>query len=187
MLGGHDPYGALRLPNYRRLLSGAVLAALAAEMQAVAIGFEVYRRTSQPWHLGIVGLVQFLPVLCLALPAGHLVDRWNRKYVLLASFTLMASTSSCLAMVSYHEGPLPLMYGLLVLAGVGRAFGMPARWALLPQVVPAHLLGNAVTWHSSGWQLATIRGPAVGGVVIAAFDPAGAYLAAAVCLATCLV
>ncbi len=187
MLESHDPYGALRQPNYRRLLGGGILAALAGEMQAVAVGYEVYQRTSQPWHLGLVGLVQFLPVLCLALPAGHLVDRWNRKYVLLVALTIMATASSCLGWVSYHKGPLPLMYGLLVLAGVGRAFAMPARWALLPQVVPAHLLSNAVTWNSSGWQLATISGPALGGLVIATFDPAGAYFSAAICLMTCMV
>lgn len=184
MLESHDPYGALRLPNYHRFLSGGLLAALASEMQAVAVGYEVYERTSQPWHLGMVGLAQFLPVLCLALPAGHLVDRWKSKYVLLVALTIMATASSCLAAVSYYHGPLPLMYALLVLAGVGRALAMPARWSLLPQVVPVPLLSNAVTWNSSGWQLATISGPALGGVVIATFDSAGAYAAAAVCLTT---
>jgi len=187
LLESHDPYGALRLPNYRRLLSGGVLAALGGEMQAGAVLYEVFRRTGQAWHLGVVGLVQFLPVLLLALPAGHLIDRWNRKYVLLVALSIIATASSCLAFVSYYEGPLVLMYVLLVVAGVGRAVAMPARWALLPHVVPPHLLTNAVTWNSSGWQLATISGPSLGGFVIAALDPAGAYATTALCLFICVI
>ncbi len=178
----HDPYGALRQPSYRRLLGGGILTSLAAEMQAAAVGYEIYQRTSEPWHLGMVGLVQFLPVLCLALPAGQAADRWNRKGLLAVALTIMGSASLGLATVSHFQGPLPLMYLLLVLAGVGRALSIPARWALLPQVVPAELLRNAVTWNSSGWQLATISGPALGGVLIRYLDADGAYRAAAMCL-----
>jgi MFS family permease len=151
MPDSHDPYGALRQRDYRRLLGGSLLASLGAEMQAVAIGWEIHERTQSPLALGLVGLVQFLPVLCLALPAGYAADRWNRKYLLMFALTVMATASLGLAAVSYYEGPLPLVYVLLVLAGIGRAFSIPARWSLLPQVVPAALLSNAVTWNSSGW------------------------------------
>lgn len=178
----HDPYGALRQPSYRRLLGGGILTSLGAEMQAVAVGYEIYQRTLEPWHLGLVGLVQFMPVLCLALPAGAAADRWNRKVLLAVALTIMGSAAVGLAAVSYYEGPLPLVYLLLVLAGVGRALSIPARWSLLPQVVPADLLRNAVTWNSSGWQLATITGPALGGILIRFVEPMGAYLATALCL-----
>lgn len=181
MQEAHDPYGVLRRPDYLRLLGGGILMSLGAEMQLVAALWEIYQRTHSPGHLGLVGLVQFLPILCLALPAGHAADRWNRKYLLLVALTIMAVASLSLAAVSFSQGPLPLMYAALMLAGVGRAFSIPARWSLLPQVVPPHLLSNAVTWNSSGWQLATISGPAIGGVVIARFDPLGAYLTTAVC------
>lgn len=187
MLESHDPYGALRQPNYQRLLGAGVLAALGAEMQAVTVGYEIYHRTGVAWHLGLVGLVQFLPVLCLALPAGHLVDRFNRKRLLMAAMTIMAIASTGLATVSYFEGPLPVVYGLLALAGIGRSLAMPARWAILPQVVPAPFLSNAVTWNSSGWQVATISGPALGGVLIATLGPAGAYASTAACLAMALI
>jgi MFS family permease len=182
----HDPYAALRQPDYRRLLAGGLLASLGAEMQAVAIGWEIYQRTNTPWLLGLVGLVQFLPVLCLALPAGHVADRANRKRLLLCALAVMASASSGLALVSFFELPLALVYGLLMVAGAARAFSIPARWAILPQVVPADVLHNAVTWNSSGWQLATISGPALGGVVIATLQPAGAYCATAICLVTAM-
>lgn len=183
----HDPYGALRQSSYRRLLGGGVLTSLGAEMQAVAVGYEIYQRTLQPWHLGLVGLVQFLPVLCLALPAGQAADRWNRKVLLAVALSIMGSASLGLSMVSYYQGPLPLMYLLLALAGVGRALSIPARWSLLPQVVPAELLRNAVTWNSSGWQLATISGPALGGVLIRYLEPKGAYLATGVCLSVSMI
>jgi MFS family permease len=181
MQEAHDPYGALRRPDYLRLLGGGILTSLGAEMQAVAVGWEIYQRTHSPGHLGLVGLAQFLPVLCFALPAGNAADRWNRKLLLMAALAIMAGASMCLAAVSLNQAPLPLMYSALILAGVGRAFSIPARWSLLPQVVPQHLLSNAVTWNSTGWQLATISGPAVGGAVIARFDPLGAYLATALC------
>lgn len=186
MLEPHDPYAALRQPDYRRLLAGSLLASLGAEMQAVAIGWEIYQRTNQAWLLGLVGLVQFLPVLCLALPAGHVADRSNRKHLLLFALTVMATASSGLAAVSFFELPLALTYVLLMVAGAARAFSIPARWAILPQVVPAEVLHNAVTWNSSGWQLATISGPALGGVMIATLQPAGAYCATAICLVTAM-
>src|SRR5688500_1582984 len=120
----HDPYGALRQPNYRRLLGAGILTSLAAEMQAAAVGYEIYQRTSEPWHLGLVGLVQFLPVLLLALPAGQAADRCNRKLLLSIALVIMGSASLGLSAVSHYQGPLPLMYLLLVLAGVGRALSI---------------------------------------------------------------
>lgn len=179
----HDPYGALKQPDYRRLLAGNVLASLGGEMQAATVGYELYQRTGEPYLLGLVGLVQFVPVLCLALPAGHLADRWNRKHLLTVALSILMMSAGGLALVSYHSGPLPLVFGLLMIAGVGRAFSIPARWSLVPQVVPPELLRNAVTWNSTGWQLATISGPFLAGVVMYAVQAVGAYVATMVCQA----
>jgi len=74
----HDPYGALRVPDFRRLLTCSVFASVASEIQAVAVGWELYQRTNSKAALGFVGLVQFLPVLLLSLPAGHAADRRPR-------------------------------------------------------------------------------------------------------------
>src|SRR4051794_20458973 len=82
MSGAHDPYGALRLADYRRLLAGSVLGGVGAEVQAVAVGWELYERTGPPAALGLTGLAQFLPVLLLALPAGQAADRYSRKGLL---------------------------------------------------------------------------------------------------------
>src|SRR5262249_47725609 len=136
--------------------------------------------------LGLVGLVQFLPVLLLSLPAGHLADRYNRKKLLQTAQVGFALSSLALAALSWLEGPVVLVYLCLLLGGSSRALGGPARGALLAQVVPAPVLANAVTWNSSGWHVASVSGPALGGLVIALTDQAApAYLAAAACSLTC--
>ncbi len=163
----HDPYAPLRLVHYRRFLLGGILASAAAEMQVVALGWELYDRTNSTTALGLVGLVMFVPMLIMTLPAGHLADRHSRKFLLLASQGLMACASLGLAGLSYAKGPVWLAYAALSLAGLASALGRPARGAILRQLVPDHLVGGAVTWNSSGWQFASVAGPALGGVVIA--------------------
>jgi MFS family permease len=156
-----------------------MLASIAREMQSVAVGWELYQQTNSAAALGLVGLVQFLPVLLLSLPAGHAADRHSRKGLLLAAQGAMALTSLGLAALSLLEGPVPLVYLCLLLAGVSQAFSAPARWALVPQVVPEGALGNAITWNSSGWQVASMLGPTLGGLVIAwTEEAAGAYFLA---------
>src|SRR5262249_19818198 len=144
----HDPYAALRHPGYRLLLTGSVLSGAAAEMQSTAVGWELWQRTRDPVALAWVGLVQFLPVLLLSLPAGHAADRYSRKLLLVAALSVMALASLGLAALSYHQGPVPLVYVCLLVAGVSRAYSMPARWALVPQVVPEQDIPNAITWNS---------------------------------------
>jgi MFS family permease len=182
----HDPYAALRHADYRRLLSGSVLASIGTEMQSVALGWELYQRTDSAAALGLVGLVQFLPVFVLSLPAGHAADRYSRRSLLMSAQCLMACTSLGLALLSLLHGPVPLLYLCIFTAGISQAFNSPARWALVTQVVPDQALTNAVTWNSSGWQVASMLGPALGGLVVAAADRAApAYLLAALCSLTC--
>jgi MFS family permease len=184
----HDPYAALRHRDYRCLLAGSVLASLAAQMQSTAVGWELYARTRDALLLGLVGLVQFLPVFFLALPAGHAADRHSRKGLYVGAQALMTAAALGLALLSFFQGPLALIYVCLLLTGISRAFSAPARWALVPQVVPDSALGNAITWNSSGWQVASVVGPALAGLVMAA--AAGrifvVYLLAALSLMVCV-
>jgi len=182
----HDPYAALRHAGYRRLLAGNVLSALALEMQSVAVGWELYERTGSAAALGLTGLAQFLPVLLLALPAGHAADRFSRKRLFVGAQALLAAASASLAVLSLRAGPVGLIYLALLANGMGRAFTAPARWALLAQLVPPADLANAVTWNSSGWQVASLVGPAIGGFAIAITGRAtDAYVAAALCCVGC--
>jgi MFS family permease len=181
-----DPYEALRNADYRRLLAGNILASVGSEMQSVAIGWELYQRTNSAAALGLVGLVQFLPVILLSLPAGHAADRYSRKKLLVSALGVMACASLGLAALSFFQGPVPLIYVCLLVVGISQAFNAPARWALVPQVVPSEALANAMTWNSSGWQVAATIGPALGGGVIWATGHAGgAFLLAALCSLIC--
>src|SRR5437899_2770302 len=138
MPAGHDPYAALRHRDYRLLLAGTVVTSAASQMQSVAVGWELYGRTGSTAALGLVGLAQFLPVLLLSIPAGQAADHLNRKALYVAAQMLAALASAGLAVLSWQRGPVPVIYLCLLLTGSARAFTGPARWSLLPPVVPAN-------------------------------------------------
>ena len=162
-----DPYQALRFRNFRLLFIGTFVASIGEQMLNVAIGWELYERTGSALVLGIVGLVQVIPVILLSLPAGHLADRLNRKYIVIATQIVLALASLGLTLLSYTHGSLMLIYACLLLIGTAVAFNNPAATTLLPQTVPESVYENAATWSSSSWQLASVLGPALGGFVIA--------------------
>lgn len=163
----HDPYLVLRNGDYRRFLFAGMVSTVGGQMQSVAVGWELYERTGSATALGLVGLAQVLPVILLAIPAGHAADRYNRKLQLIAAQVLLALASVGMAVISAWHGPVSLTYLCLVLTGVGQAVSMPARWAIMPQLVPREQVSSAVTWNSSSWQVAAAVGPALGGLVIA--------------------
>ncbi len=176
----HDPYAALRHRDYSCLLLGTVLASIGSEMQAVAVGWQLWERTGSAANLGLVGLVQFLPVLFLSLPAGHAVDRYNRKALLIIALLATSIASLGLTALAIVDGPVLLIYFCILLVGLAQAFGTPARWSLVPQTVPEQDLPNAVTWNSSAWQIASVLGPALGGGIISLTGSvAPAYVGAA--------
>lgn len=168
----HDPYAALRFPGFRRLAAGNFIASLGEMIVAVAIAWELYERTGSAFALGLVGLVQVLPVIGLALFTGQVADRVSRKRLLLATQALLMLCSLGLTLLSATQGSLVLVYFILLLTGVARAFHGPANSALLPHTIAPHALANAATWSSSSWQLATVVGPALGGFLIAQFESA---------------
>src|SRR5215210_397817 len=122
----HDPFAALRFRDFRLLVLGSFLAVVAEQMLGVAVGWELYERTRDPLSLGLVGLVEIVPVLLLALPAGQIVDRRNRKWVVVAAVAGVAACAIGLAGLSAFRGPLPGYYMLLFGIGVARAFQSPA-------------------------------------------------------------
>lgn len=184
MQDAHDPYLALRHRDFSLLLSSNVLAALSAEIQFTVVEWEIYQRTNSKAMMAYGGLAQFLPLLLLALPAGQAADRFSRKYMLMIAHALMALSSVGLAVVSQSEGPVECIFIFLAIAGVSRAIGMPSRSSLLSLVVPVEAVPNAVTWVSSGWQVAATTGPAIGGLLVG--SPSSAYVATAVGLCFCM-
>jgi MFS family permease len=135
-------------------------------MQTVAVGWQVYEITRDPLDLGLIGLSQFLPFVVLVLPAGHVADRHNRQKLLAACYAL--EMVCALLLLAFTLSGLAVawpVFAVMVLFGVARAFSMPAGQALLPNVVPPALFSRAVAVNSTTWQLSTIIGPAIGGVV----------------------
>src|SRR5947209_15731072 len=111
----HDPYAALRHRDYRLLLSAGILASIGGEIQAVAVGWELYERTQNAAALGLAGLLQFLPVLLLALPAGYAADHYSRRLLFQLAQIAESLSSLGLAALSFSQGPVPLMFVCLVL------------------------------------------------------------------------
>jgi MFS family permease len=153
----------------------------AVEMQAVAVGWQVYEITKRPLDLGYVGLAQFLPGILLFPISGHISDRFERRHVLSACYGGYAVCFALLLVLSRRAPSIELIYVVLVLIGVVRSFNSTASRAILPQLVPPLHFPNAVAWNASIFQAATILGPSFGGIVYAAFaGPEAVYVIAMV-------
>jgi MFS family permease len=172
---------AFRYPNFRYYMTARFLAAMASEMQAVAVAWQVYEVTRRPLDLGLVGLAQFLPGIFLFLIAGHTADRVPRQRILQACFAAFSVCSLLLLWFAVHRIPSARpIYAVLLLNGVVRAFNGPATQAFLPMLVNAEHFPNAVAWGSSIFQAAMVTGPMVGGVLYGiAGSPVPVYCCAA--------
>ena len=166
------PYAAFGHALFRRYLAGAVLMALGTSAQTLAIQWEMYVRTDSAWSLGMVGLVQAIPMLTLTLPAGYLADVFDRRWLMILSMIGTSLTSLALAWSSHVGGSDAAMYGLLFLDSAFLRLGWPARSALLPLLVPRRDFENAVKWRSSFGQVSQVVGPALGGFILAWSLPA---------------
>jgi len=152
--------------GFMRFLSARLATSVAVQMQTVAVGWQVYEITRDPLDLGLIGLSQFLPFVVLVLPAGHFADRHVRQKLLSACYGLMLVCS--LLLLAFSLSGLAVVwpvFAVMVLFGIARAFSMPTGQALLPNVVPPALFSRAVAVNSTTWQLSTIVGPAIGGIV----------------------
>ena len=162
-----DPYAALRFLDFRLLLAGRFITSFGSEMLSFAIAWELWLRTHSAFALGLVGLVQVIPVIVLSLPAGHVADQYNRRRIVLISQLSLGLCALGLAYLSFTQGELFLVYLCLFGIGVARAFNDPASSTLVPETVPPHLFSSAATWNSSTWHIASIVGPAVAGLIVA--------------------
>jgi MFS family permease len=170
----------LQLPPFMRFWSGRIVSGMGNQMLMVAVGWQMYTLTGSAWDLGMVGLCQFLPALVLTLPAGHAADRGHRGRILGLSMAAQAAIALVLmAAVLEHWASRDLLLYLSVALGTARAFQNPAQQALVPQLVPSHLLSRALAFSSMGNQVSVIGGPALGGFIYVA----GADVVYAVCAA----
>jgi MFS family permease len=162
------PVSPFRAPSFRRYWTTQLCAIFASQMQGVAIGWQVYDITQRPLDLGFVGLAQFLPVVALALVAGQVADRYDRCRILVGCLLLdMLCVLLLLLLTLKGNRDATVIFGVLVLAGVARAFQFPATAALLPNLIPTQQFASAMALTSSARQTASIIAPAVGGLLYA--------------------
>lgn len=169
-----SPFAAFSHPDFRRYELSRLATTLGLQMKSVAVGWQVYALTHSPFALGMVGLVQFLPMLLLALLTGHTADRYDRRLILVIYQSVLCACAIALLALTVTDaasrfGVWPF-YCVLVVLGVARAFAGPAGQALMPSLVSTAHFSNAVAWNSSIWQVATVLGPALGGAIYAWSD-----------------
>ena len=175
----HDPYASLRIPNYRRYILSTLTMTLAAQVQIVIVSWQIYDATRDPLSLGLIGLAEALPYVGVALFAGHVADRFDRRAISLSALGLLMLSALALLVLSLTSpwaitrpgtplgdarGLWPF-YVVIFLTGIARSFLQPARQALGAELVPRALYPNAVAWRSSTWQTGAVAGPALGGLL----------------------
>ncbi len=168
MTPASDAYAALRHPVVRPFAFGRFAAVAGWQIISVAVGWQLYERTGDPWALGLVGVAELTPVFLLMVVAGNAADRYPRRNVGIFAHSVLTVAALGLALVSWLNGPTPVIYLLLMLVGTARAFAAPSVNTILPQLLEPMVFANANAWLSSTFQLAAVSGPAVGGLVIAA-------------------
>jgi MFS family permease len=179
-----NPYAILRNRNFLLYAVGRFIASFGQQMLTIAVGWEIYERTNSSLALGLVGLTQFLPMLAMTLPAGHLADSRSRKGIILFAQGVMAVAALGLAAVSWRgagmkwtHGEVYWVYLCLLLSGTARTFLWSASASFLPQLVSREEFPMAVNWSSSTFQFSAVTGPAIGGACIALTHSAvGVYL-----------
>jgi MFS family permease len=176
----HDPYAALRIPNFRRFVASLMAMTVATQIQAVVVAWQIYELTHDPLSLGLIGLAEAVPFIGVALFAGHIADRINRLRISLAALVALLLCSLTLLAFTLNPGTITAarvwpIYLVIFVSGIARSFLQPARSALGAELVPRALYPNAVTWRSSTWQLAEVVGPAIGGLVYGFGSATAAY------------
>jgi len=167
--------------SFLLFFAGRGLSSFAYQISAVAIGWQVYSLTHSVFDLGLIGLAQFLPVAGLTFVAGHAADRYERRRVVQICQFTEAAISVLFAWGSFaHWLTVPEIFGAVTVMGASRAFESPAVSALLPGAVPPGLLQRATALTASVFQMATIVGPALGGIFYA-ISPSLPYALMAVC------
>ncbi len=169
-----DPYAALRYKEFNVFLLLRFILVFAWSMQFIVIEWQVYSLTKDPLSLGVIGLMEIIPALSMALFAGHIVDQREKRNLFLCCIGLFSLISLGLFFLSKEsvmtlwsqKSILYCIYGFVFFGGLLRAFFGPTIFSLVALIVPKRVYPNAATWNSSTWQMASILGPATGGLTI---------------------
>jgi len=167
-----SPYSVLKIRDFRLFIQARFCVTLATQIQATAVGWQIYQITKDPLSLGLIGLAEALPSIMVSLYAGHVADIIKRKKIILAMLSVLLICSLSLLFFVLPQGANMLMYGeypiycVIFISGIGRGFLTPALFSFMPQLIQRNQYQNAITWNSMLWEVASIGGPALGGLLI---------------------
>ncbi len=174
--------------DFKKLMFARFFFTFGVQMQAIVLGWRMYELTQDALYLGLIGLVEAIPALGMALFAGYIVDR-SRPLVIYRRLTFVSLTSALLMLVSQLpavgvgvESQVKLLFLSSFLTGCARAFSQPSMYSLVPKLIPRALLPKSSAWMSSAMQTARMAGPAVGGILYGFLGVSGTASIVAACL-----
>jgi MFS family permease len=176
-----DAFAVIHVKNFRFYLFYRILMTMAALMQSVIVGWQIYDLTHNVLWLGFIGLAEVIPQVGISLFAGHFIDLWERRKIvnyttilLILGSVILLIYSANAAYFSEKSGTMPVFFAIFI-TGLSRGVLNPAQVALMGQLVPRNLYANAATWNSANWQVAAVMGPAIGGLVYGFWGIVPAY------------
>jgi MFS family permease len=169
----HQAFELLRIPEFRSYIIARFFFILVLNMQATLISWKVYEITKDPLSIGLIGLVEFVPAFVMAFYAGYIIDRKDKRKLLIMSIAANLLLTVCFAVLTSDIGMRNLPKGLLLTGiysiafgtGIARAFSGPTSFSLVSILVPQEKLPSGITWHSGTWQVAAVSGPALAGLL----------------------
>ena len=180
----NDPLGALRISEFRNLMIGRFLFIMGLRMMGTLVGWWIYELTNAPFAIGLIGLAEVIPAVSLALYAGHVIDKSEKRKLLLKGVILYWCCALILLFLSMDIGSLKLtslqiaigIYFIVFCTGIIRSFTGPSFGTIVGAVVPKNLLQNATTWSQGIWLSASVLGHAIVGFIIAGFGHTGSLI-----------
>ena len=180
----NDPLGALRVTEFRNLMIGRFLFIMGLRMMGTLVGWWIYELTNAPFAIGLIGLAEVIPAVSLALYAGHVIDKSEKRKLLLRGVILYWCCALILLFLSMDIGALKLtslqiaigIYFIVFCTGIIRSFTGPSFGTIIGAVVPKNLLQNATTWSQGIWLSASVLGHAIVGFIIAGFGQTGSLI-----------
>ena len=166
-----DAFAALRIREFSYFLSFRFFVTIATLMQSVIVGWQMYSLTHNPLDLGLIGLAEAIPAICIALFAGHIADKYDRKTIILIALLVFLIGVLILLSCSIEQFGLLRKLGIwpiflvVGLSGFARGFIYPSAFGLMAQIVPRKLYTNSSTWNSVIWHIGAVTGPAIGGLI----------------------
>ena len=168
-------FSVLGIGEFRHYIIARFFFILVLSMQATLISWTVFKLTKDPFSIGLIGLFEFLPAFVMAFYSGYIIDKSDKKKLLslsiaanlLLTILFAIVTSQFAAEKMSNQILLPLIYSIAFGTGIARAFSGPTSFALVGNLVPKEELSNAINWHSGSWQVASVGGPAIAGLLYA--------------------